>query len=252
MDPSRVVAVTGATGRQGGAVVELLLADGWRVRGLTRHPHSAAARRVAALGAELVTADMMSPTALDEAFRGVDGVDSVQTGWDDGFERRSHPGHQRGRRGAARTSGPHRLRVRGSRRARTGVGSWDSKERVAAHMRSLALPLTVLRPTAFMELMTDRDFYPMVSTWQVMPKVMGGDRPSPSLAVRRPWRCHGQGICRPGCIRRRRHHAGRRQTLDHRVPGILATSPREGPTKDAHAGGSESIFAGSAEDWARR
>ena len=86
MDPSRVVAVTGATSHQGGAVVEHLLADGWRVRGLTRHPDSAAARRVAALGAELVTADMMSPTALDEAFRGVDAVYSVQTGWDDGFE----------------------------------------------------------------------------------------------------------------------------------------------------------------------
>jgi uncharacterized protein YbjT (DUF2867 family) len=183
MDPSRVVAVTGATGRQGGAVVEHLLADGWRVRGLTRHPDSAAARRVAALGAELVTADMMSPTALDEAFRGVDGVYSVQTGWDDGFEAEVIQGINVA--DAARRAGVAHI-VYGSAgpgEPGTGVGSWDSKETVAAHMRSLALPLTVLRPTAFMELMTDRDFYPMVSTWQVMPKVMGADRPVPWLAV---------------------------------------------------------------------
>jgi hypothetical protein len=30
---------------------------------------------------------------------------------------------------------------------------------------------------AFMALMTDRAFYPAVSTWHVMPKLMGGDRP---------------------------------------------------------------------------
>jgi uncharacterized protein YbjT (DUF2867 family) len=41
---------------------------------------------------------------------------------------------------------------------RTGVGSWDSKLIVQAHMETLPLPLTVLRPTAFMESMTDRAF----------------------------------------------------------------------------------------------
>jgi uncharacterized protein YbjT (DUF2867 family) len=126
---------------------------------------------------------MMSPTALDEAFGGVDGVYSVQTGWDDGFEAEVIQGINVA--DAARRAGVAHI-VYGSAgpgEPGTGVGSWDSKERVAAHMRSLALPLTVLRPTAFMELMTDRDFYPMVSTWQVMPKVMGGDRPVPWLAV---------------------------------------------------------------------
>jgi uncharacterized protein YbjT (DUF2867 family) len=77
MKRSRVVAVTGATGRQGGAVVRHLLSDGWRVRALTRKVDSEAAKRVAAQGAELVAADMMDPDSLDAAFRGVEGVYSV-------------------------------------------------------------------------------------------------------------------------------------------------------------------------------
>jgi hypothetical protein len=35
----------------------------------------------------------------------------------------------------------------------------------------------VLRPMAFMELMTDKSFYPNVGVWSVMPKVMGSTRP---------------------------------------------------------------------------
>ena len=42
-------------------------------------------------------------------------------------------------------------------------------------MHGLGLPLTVLRPVAFMELMTT-GFFP-VSTWHLMPKLMGADRP---------------------------------------------------------------------------
>ena len=44
-------------------------------------------------------------------------------------------------------------------------------------MQALGLPLTILRPMAFMELMTDRKFFPAVSTWHVMPTLMGVSRP---------------------------------------------------------------------------
>ena len=74
----RVVAVTGATGRQGGAVARYLLSDQWRVRAVTRRPDGPAARALAALGAEVVRADMMSRHELEHAFREVYGVYSVQ------------------------------------------------------------------------------------------------------------------------------------------------------------------------------
>ncbi|MEU4418829.1 NmrA family NAD(P)-binding protein, partial [Nocardia salmonicida] len=70
--------MTGATGRQGGAVSRALLADGWQVRALTRDPSSDTARALASLGAELVTADMADVSALHDAFDGAQGVYSVQ------------------------------------------------------------------------------------------------------------------------------------------------------------------------------
>lgn len=57
------------------------------------------------------------------------------------------------------------------------MGSWDSKLVIAQRFRDLGLPFTVLRPMAFMELMTDKVYYPQPSTWHLMPKLMGPSRP---------------------------------------------------------------------------
>ena len=55
---NRMIAVTGATGQQGGAVARRLLADGWQVRALTRDVDKPAAQELKALGAELIPGDM--------------------------------------------------------------------------------------------------------------------------------------------------------------------------------------------------
>ena len=49
-------------------------------------------------------------------------------------------------------------------------------------VEALSLPLTILRPMAFMELMTEKKFFPAVGTWHVMPRLMGDSR-------RLPWIC---------------------------------------------------------------
>ncbi len=61
----------------------------------------------------------------------------------------------------------------------TGVAAWDVNFEVAEYARSRGLPLTVLRPMAFMELMTDKDLYPPVAAWQLMPRLVGAERPIP-------------------------------------------------------------------------
>ncbi|MET9631206.1 NmrA/HSCARG family protein [Lentzea sp. NPDC006480] len=171
------VAVLGATGRQGGAVARHLLADGRRVRALTRDPSSAKARRLAEAGAEVMRADMSDVTTLRTAFAGAHGVFSVQNPMICGLDEEVVQGRNVG--DAAADAGVRHV-VYGSAgidRAGTGVRSWESKVVIKAHLLRLGLPLTVLRPMALMELMTDKDFYPPVSMWHLMPKLIGGDRP---------------------------------------------------------------------------
>jgi uncharacterized protein YbjT (DUF2867 family) len=50
-------------------------------------------------------------------------------------------------------------------------------------MHALSLPLTILRPMAFMELMTEKKFFPAVAMWHVMPRLMGDWRRLPWLCV---------------------------------------------------------------------
>src|SRR5258706_12757638 len=78
---NKIIAVTGATGQQGGAVARKLLAEGWQVRGLTRDVNKPAAQELKALGAEIVAGDMDNRAELDVAFKDAYGVFSVQNYW---------------------------------------------------------------------------------------------------------------------------------------------------------------------------
>lgn len=69
--------VIGATGTQGGAVARQLLAHNHRVRILTRHPESSAARRLMEAGAEAVNGDLGDPFSLESALFGIDGIFSM-------------------------------------------------------------------------------------------------------------------------------------------------------------------------------
>lgn len=176
VDASRVIVVTGATGRQGSAVTRALLQTGWRVRALTRNPNSQKAQALSALGAEVVKGDMNDRPSLQAAFQGAYGVYSVQNPMLSNVETEIRQGKLVA--DVAREVNVHHL-VYGSAGIGkpTGIGSWDSKLEVEAHMNTLGIPLTILRPTAFMDLMTDKGYYPAVSTWHLMPKFMGAARP---------------------------------------------------------------------------
>jgi uncharacterized protein YbjT (DUF2867 family) len=183
MEQDRVIAVLGATGRQGGAVARHLLADGWRVRALTRKPNSSAGAALRTIGAEVAQCDMADPESLLRVFDGAYGVFSVQNAMIAGHDGEVLQGKNVADAAKAvavqhvvyASAGPG---VRG-----TGVDSWEAKLIIADHLRSLDVPLTVLRPMAFLELMTDKDFYPPVSTWHLMPKLAGDRTLIPWLAV---------------------------------------------------------------------
>ncbi|HEU4320627.1 MAG TPA: NmrA/HSCARG family protein [Acidimicrobiia bacterium] len=179
----RLIAVCGATGRQGGAVTRALLQGGWDVRAITRRTDSAQAKELATLGAEITKADMEDVESLRRAFHDVSGVFSVQNGLVSGFDREVIQG--RNVADAASHCGVDHLvyAAAGTGERGTGIPSWEAKLDVEDHMSRLGLPFTSLRPEAFMELMTDKKFYPSVGTWRIWPRLSGEDKGIAWLAV---------------------------------------------------------------------
>src|SRR5581483_9128004 len=85
MTDSKVIAVVGATGAQGGGLVRAMLADAeheFRPRGVTRDPDSERARALKELGVELVQADLDDRTSLERAFAGAYGAFCVTNFWE--------------------------------------------------------------------------------------------------------------------------------------------------------------------------
>lgn len=81
----KIIAVTGATGAQGGGLVRAILADpagGFAVRALTRNANSDKAKALAKLGVEVVEANLDDVQSLKEAFAGAYGAYCVTNFWE--------------------------------------------------------------------------------------------------------------------------------------------------------------------------
>jgi uncharacterized protein YbjT (DUF2867 family) len=152
------ILVTGATGKQGGAVARRLLAEGWQVRILTRNPGSDAAQRLITAGAQPAKGDYENRHSVKAALRGVTVVFSVQL-----------PGPHERNHGSllveeARRSGVRHFvhaSVAGVSRhtayPRWGTGYWyddywRAKWEIEEKVRAAGFPrYTVLRPAFLME-----------------------------------------------------------------------------------------------------
>lgn len=80
----KIIAVTGATGAQGGGLVRAILADpnsGFSARAITRDVNSEAARALAQAGAEVVAADLDDAQSVTNAFDGAHGAYCVTFYW---------------------------------------------------------------------------------------------------------------------------------------------------------------------------
>ena len=85
MAEKNIIAVVGATGAQGGGLVRAILNDkhgGFAVRAITRDVQSDKAKGLAALGAEVVAADLDNPETLKKAFAGAYGVFCLTNFWE--------------------------------------------------------------------------------------------------------------------------------------------------------------------------
>ncbi len=84
MSDRKIIAIVGATGAQGGGLARAILAapeSGFAVRAITRDPTSAAAKALAAAGAEVVAADIDDEASLTAALKGAYGAFFVTFFW---------------------------------------------------------------------------------------------------------------------------------------------------------------------------
>ena len=91
MADKKIIAVIGATGAQGGGLVQAILADpagGFAARAITRKPDSDQGRALAAAGAEVVAGDSDDVASLERAFAGADGAFCVTNFWEHGSPER--------------------------------------------------------------------------------------------------------------------------------------------------------------------
>jgi uncharacterized protein YbjT (DUF2867 family) len=150
-DP-RTILITGATGKQGGAVAAELAGAGFSVRAMTRNPDSAAARALAARGVAVVRGDLDDEASIGSALEGVWGAFAVQNTWEAGVEKEE----AQGKRFAtlAKQAGVHHLVYSsvGSADRQTGIPHFENKWRIEETVRGLEFPShVILRPVFFME-----------------------------------------------------------------------------------------------------
>jgi uncharacterized protein YbjT (DUF2867 family) len=148
---SKTILVTGATGQQGGATVDALLASasGWKVIALSRKPEAPAARTLAARGVQVFRGDMTDRASLREAMKGVHGVYSVQA--NAGVDAEIRQGKLVADI-AAESGVTHFVygSVGGAERS-SGVPHFESKWAIEEHIRKLGVATTILRPVTFMD-----------------------------------------------------------------------------------------------------
>lgn len=67
---TKIIAVTGATGAQGGGVINIMKnVPGWKIRAVTRNPSSDSAVKLSQSGIEVVRADFDDEASLVKAFQ---------------------------------------------------------------------------------------------------------------------------------------------------------------------------------------
>jgi uncharacterized protein YbjT (DUF2867 family) len=144
------VMVTGATGRQGGAVARHLLEAGFGVRALVRDPQTLRARALAERGIELVQGDLEDRDSLQRTLEGAYGVFSVQNYFQAGYDGEIRQGTNLA--DAAKTAGIEHFLYSsvGSAYRNTGISHFETKWLIEQHIRNLDLPYTILRPVFFM------------------------------------------------------------------------------------------------------
>jgi uncharacterized protein YbjT (DUF2867 family) len=181
----KTILVIGATGNQGGSVLEALLQrTKFTVRAFVR-PEDTKSPRVESLrqkGIEIAEGDLDDSQSLEQAMTGVYGVFSVLNFRNGGVEVEE----ERGKRIAdiAKRAGVRHFiysSVGGADR-NSGVPHFESKWHVEQHIRAIGLPYSIVRPTSFMTNLMESSATMRFFALSMF-RGMASDKPSQMVAV---------------------------------------------------------------------
>jgi len=151
-DPKNLIAVTGATGLQGGSVIRFLLDDGgFAVRAVTRNVESPKAKELAAKGVEVVQANQDDPASLKKAFEGAYGVFGLTTFWEH-FDMDKETQQGKNLVDAAKAAGVQHFVWSSLERSDDPVIlHCNSKAAVADYLKTAGIPYTLVVPGFYFE-----------------------------------------------------------------------------------------------------
>ncbi len=155
---SKKVLVSGATGQQGGAVVQALLKDNHQVIGISRNIDSPKANALKEQGVEMVAVDFTDKNSLVNIMQGVDTVFSMTTPFEAGLEHEVKQGITMANAAKEANVGHFIFNSVSDADQTTGIPHFDSKYEVEKHLKTLDLPYTIVAPVYFMENL----FFPFV------------------------------------------------------------------------------------------
>ena len=150
MTHSYSVLVSGATGNQGGAVVQALLKKGHKVRALTRNPQSDAAIQLTKQGVEVVSGNFDDANSLAAALEGMDTFYIMGSPFEGGVEAETQQGIALANAAKAANTGHVIYGSVANADQNTGIPHFDSKYRVEQYLKELGLPYTISAPVFFM------------------------------------------------------------------------------------------------------
>ncbi|RDA91046.1 hypothetical protein CP533_6112 [Ophiocordyceps camponoti-saundersi (nom. inval.)] len=158
---SKILTVFGATGNQGGSVIDAVLADAtlrneFRIRGVTRDSNKPAAKALSARGVDVVQADMSSTAAAAPAVQGAHTVFLVTNFWES-MSAETEKAQGRAVTDACKAAGVKHLVFSSllditklSDGRLTGITHFDSKAWIEDYIRASGVPATFVLAGLFM------------------------------------------------------------------------------------------------------
>ncbi|QQS30153.1 MAG: NmrA/HSCARG family protein [Sphingobacteriales bacterium] len=169
----KIILVTGATGKQGGAAVRHLLTSGVKVRALTRKPDSPRAEALRKQGVEVIKGNLNDMNSLEQAVKGVYGIFAVTNFWEFGTGKKEIL-QNKNLTDLAKKHGVQHYVFASIARCddNPNLAHFMTKYECEKYIASSGLPYTFLRAVYFMDNLNPSD-QGAAFHWEILPSTLG-------------------------------------------------------------------------------